>query len=115
MISVGRADLFPVTKGKTMIDNDAGNICLEFADFPGADLPWLLKKAQEIEDAMSERLRGEFLWHSVVGEPEISGFRVYFGVDPNGGGLDPTVPATLIEIIREIAGDDLPHDQSLAA
>jgi hypothetical protein len=99
-----------------MTDVDEGQkVCLEFADFPGADMPWLLEKAQAIEDAMSERLEGVFLWHSVVGEPDIDGFRVFFEIDPDGGGLDPSVPETLISIIREVAGDELPGDQALAA
>jgi hypothetical protein len=95
--------------------DEAQKVCLEFADFPGADMPWLLEKAQAIEDAMSEQLDGVFLWHSVVGEPEISGFRIFFEIDPDGGGLDRSVPETLISIIREVAGDDLPGDQALAA
>ena len=99
-----------------MVEKDeARKICLEFSDFPGADMPWLIEKAKAIEDAMSERLSGVFLWHSVVGEPEISGFRVFFEVDPDGDGIDDTVPETLVGIIREVAGDDLPGDQSLAA
>lgn len=95
--------------------NEAQKVCLEFADFPGADLPWLLEKAQAIEDAIGERLDGAFLWHSVVGEPEISGFRVFFEVDPEGPGPDSTMPETLVGIIREIACEDLTGDQNLAA
>lgn len=98
-----------------MSDVEDRKICLEFADFPGADLPWLMEKAQEIEDAMGERLGDQFLWHSVVGEPEISGFRVFFEVDPDGPGPDPSMPETLIAIVREIAAEDLPGDQTLAA
>ncbi len=99
-----------------MTDKDeAQKVCLEFADFPGADMPWLIEKAKAIEEAMSERLAGVFLWHSVVAHPEIDGFRVFFQVDPEGDGLDETMPKMLIDIIREIAGDDLPGDHPLAA
>lgn len=97
-----------------MVEKDeAKKICLEFADFPGADRPWLIEKAQQIEEAMSERLDGVFLWHSVVAEPEISGFRVFLQVDPESEGIDPTVPDTLVEIIREIACEAPPGDQNL--
>lgn len=95
-------------------ENEDRKVCLEFADFPGVDMPWLMEKAQAIEAAMDERLGGVFLWHSVVGEPEISGFRVFFEIDPDVS-LDRSVPETLISIIREVAGDDLPGGQSLAA
>lgn len=90
-------------------------VCLEFADFPGADMPWLIEKAKAIEEEMSKRLPGVFLWHSVVAHPEIDGFRVFFQVDPDGDGIDDSVPETLIAIIREVADDDLPGDQALAA
>ena len=90
-------------------------VCLEFADFPGADMPWLIEKAKAIEEAMSVRLDGVFLWHSVVAHPEIDGFRVFFQIDPGGDGINDSVPTTLMAIIREIAGDDLPGDQALAA
>ena len=93
---------------------DDQKFCLEFADFTG-ELPWLLEKAQAIEDAMGEELAGAFLWHSVVAEPDIDGFRVFFEVDPAGSGLDDSVPDKLIGIIREIVMSDPPRDQELAA
>lgn len=53
------------TKGSLMSGVEEGRrVCLEFTDFPGVDRPWLVKKAQVIEDAMSEQLQGAFLWHS---------------------------------------------------
>jgi len=94
--------------------DESQKLCLEFADFPGADMPWLIEKAKGIEDAMTERLPGAFLWHSVVADAEIQGFRVFFQIDPEGGGLEDSVPETLIGIIREIAGNP-PGEQSLAA
>ena len=98
-----------------MADNDEPNkVCLEFADFPGAHMAWLVEKAKMIEDAMSEKLAGVFLWHSVVASPEIDGFKVFFQIDPDGD-LDPTVPERLVAIIREIASDDLPGERPLAA
>jgi hypothetical protein len=114
MFGPGRVSV-PVKKGMLMTDeNEAQKVCLEFADFPGADMPWLVEKAKGIEDAMTERLPGAFLWHSVVAHPEIDGFRVFFQVDPQGGGPDDSMPETLMEIIREIAGDP-PGEQALAA
>ena len=97
-----------------MEENGNQKMCVEFAEFPGADGPWLIEKAKAIEDAMSERLAGVFRWHSVVGEPDISGFRVFFELDRDHE-LDPSVPETLIDIIREVAGEDLPRDRNLAA
>ena len=94
---------------------DDGKICLEIADFAGVDATWLMAKAQAIEDAMGEQLGEQFLWHSVVGEPEISGFRVFFQLDPDGPGPDSSMPETLIDIIRDITGDDRPGKQDLAA
>ena len=93
---------------------DDQKFCLEFADFTG-ELTWLLEKAEAIEDAMGEQLAGAFLWHSVVAEPDIDGFRVFFEVDPAGPGLDRSVPEKLIGIIREIVMSDPPGDQELAA
>lgn len=95
--------------------DEAKKVCLEFTDFHGADMPWLIEKAEAIEKAISERLAGAFLWHSVVAEPEIDGFRVFFQVDPDGDGIDPTVPETLVGIIREIAAEDLPGRDQMAA
>lgn len=61
---------------------DEQKFCLEIAEFPGADMPWLTEKARAIEEAMGERLPGMFLWHSVVAHPEIDGIRVFFQIDP---------------------------------
>ncbi len=94
--------------------DEVQKVCLEFAEFPGADMPWLIEKAKLIEEAMDERLAGAFLWHSVAAHPEIDGFRVFFQVDPNGT-IDASVPETLLAIIREVAGDSLPGDRELAA
>lgn len=103
-------------KGKQMTEQeDEQKFCLEIAEFPGADMPWLTEKARAIEEAMGERLPGMFLWHSVVAHPEIDGIRVFFQIDPDSDGIDETVPGTLIDIIREIAGDDLPGSDPIAA
>lgn len=90
-------------------------ICLEFAEFPGAEMPWLIEKAKVIEEAMSLRLDGMFVWHSVVAHPEIAGFRVFFQVDPDSGGFDRSATTTLVEIVREATGDDLSGSAGLAA
>lgn len=94
--------------------DDERKYCLEFADFPGSGLPWLTAKAEAIERAIGERLSGVFLWHSVVADPEIHGFRVCFEIDPDGGGISETVPETLVAIIRETAVHDLPDSKTLA-
>ncbi|MBK8294197.1 MAG: hypothetical protein IPK93_05240 [Solirubrobacterales bacterium] len=54
---------------------------------------------------MSERLDEALLWHKVVAEPEFDGFRVLFEFDPGNGELDPSVPETLVGIIRDVTGD----------
>ncbi|MCO5316648.1 MAG: hypothetical protein M9938_10895 [Solirubrobacterales bacterium] len=95
--------------------NDRGRFCLEFADFPNGGQPGLIEKAEAIEEAMTERLPGVFTWHSVVASPEIGGVKVFFNVDPDGEGINETVPETLIGIIREIGGRGLPGNDPVAA
>ncbi len=65
-----------------MPQNDDGKkFCLEFTDFHGADMPWLMEKARAIGEVLVPRLGGNLEWGQVVVLP-----------DRKGIGLGPRFP-----------------------
>lgn len=82
---------------------EGGGVCIELTDFPGVDLAWLESRATAIENAMAERLNGTLNWQKVVANPETDGFDIYFQVSEKGEAGGDLVPATLMEIVREVA------------
>lgn len=82
---------------------DDDGVCIELTDVPDVDLSWLNSKAAAIETAMGDRMSEMLEWQRVVANPESHGFDIYFRVSPAGESSGGLVPATLMEIVREVA------------